>query len=97
MTMNQKIHIRTYGCQMNVKDSERIMGLLAEQGCVPAGEAEDADVIIMNTCAVREKPELKLTAALGRLKPIKLRNPKTVIAVGGCVAQRLGQELPRTG
>jgi tRNA-2-methylthio-N6-dimethylallyladenosine synthase len=84
--------IRTFGCQMNESDSERISGMLGRVGAVKAERPEDADLIIVNTCAVREKSEQKLFSYLGRLAQIK--NKRNVrIAVVGCVAQLRGWEL----
>src|SRR5512139_507015 len=80
--------VRTYGCQMNVHDSERISGLLEAAGYVKAHEADAADVVVFNTCAVRENADNKLYGNLGQLRPAKLRNPGMQIAVGGCLAQK---------
>ncbi len=91
--MKGRIYIRTFGCQMNVKDSERIRGLLEEAGYTYTGFPEDADVILLNTCSVREKPENKLLGALGRFKSYQDRNAEVIIGVCGCVAQRMGREL----
>ncbi|MFY1575075.1 tRNA (N6-isopentenyl adenosine(37)-C2)-methylthiotransferase MiaB [Verrucosispora sp. WMMD703] len=81
--------VRTYGCQMNVHDSERISGLLEQAGYVRAGEAEDTpDVVVFNTCAVRENADNRLYGNLGHLRPVKNRHPGMQIAVGGCLAQK---------
>src|SRR3954452_22982538 len=80
--------IRTYGCQMNVHDSERISGLLEDAGYVRAADAAAADVIVFNTCAVRENADNRLYGNLGRLRPTKVKNPDMQIAVGGCLAQK---------
>src|SRR3954465_8939434 len=82
--------VRTYGCQMNVHDSERLSGLLEEAGYVPApaGSDGDADVVVFNTCAVRENADNKLYGNLGRLAPMKTKRPGMQIAVGGCLAQK---------
>ena len=84
--------VRTYGCQMNVHDSERLSGLLESAGYVDiAGvpdPAETADVVVFNTCAVRENADNKLYGNLGQLRPAKLKNPAMQIAVGGCLAQK---------
>jgi len=88
----RRFYIRTFGCQMNESDSERISGLLGRSGAVKAERPEDADLIIVNTCAVREKSEQKLFSYLGRLARIK--NKRNVrVAVVGCVAQLRGWEL----
>ena len=80
--------VRTYGCQMNVHDSERLSGLLEEAGYVAAGDGEDADVVVFNTCAVRENADNKLYGNLGHLAPQKALRPDMQIAVGGCLAQK---------
>jgi tRNA-2-methylthio-N6-dimethylallyladenosine synthase len=80
--------VRTYGCQMNVHDSERLSGLLEDAGYVPAVEGETADVVVFNTCAVRENADNKLYGNLGHLAPVKAKRPGMQIAVGGCLAQK---------
>ncbi len=80
--------VRTYGCQMNVHDSERLTGLLEEAGYVAPDEGEQADVVVFNTCAVRENADNKLYGNLGHLRPRKQANPDMQIAVGGCLAQK---------
>jgi tRNA-2-methylthio-N6-dimethylallyladenosine synthase len=79
--------VKTYGCQMNVHDSERLTGLLEEAGYVAAGD-EQADVVVFNTCAVRENADNKLYGNLGHLAPVKAKHPGMQIAVGGCLAQK---------
>ena len=78
--------VETYGCQMNVHDSERIAGLLDEAGYIPVTEGEQADVVVFNTCAVRENADNKLYGNLSFLAPIKKANPHIQIAIGGCLA-----------
>src|SRR3954451_11694988 len=80
--------VRTYGCQMNVHDSERLTGLLEEAGYVAAPSDEQADVVVFNTCAVRENADNKLYGNLGHLAPVKAARPSMQIAVGGCLAQK---------
>ena len=80
--------VRTYGCQMNVHDSERLSGLLEEAGYARAAQGEDADVVVLNTCAVRENADNKLYGNLGHLAPKKAARPGMQIAVGGCLAQK---------
>jgi tRNA-2-methylthio-N6-dimethylallyladenosine synthase len=80
--------VRTYGCQMNVHDSERISGLLDEAGYVPVVEGSTPDLVVFNTCAVRENADNKLYGNLGHLKPVKDAHPGMQIAVGGCLAQK---------
>ncbi len=87
--------MRTYGCQMNVHDSERLSGLLEEAGYVPVPEGETADVVVFNTCAVRENADNRLYGNLGHLRPAKQRNPGMQIAVGGCLAQKDQGEIVR--
>jgi tRNA-2-methylthio-N6-dimethylallyladenosine synthase len=80
--------VRTYGCQMNVHDSERLSGLLEEAGYIRARSGEQADLVVFNTCAVRENADNKLYGNLGHLAPVKARKPDLQIAVGGCLAQK---------
>ncbi|MHB8380567.1 MAG: tRNA (N6-isopentenyl adenosine(37)-C2)-methylthiotransferase MiaB [Acidimicrobiales bacterium] len=80
--------VRTFGCQMNEHDSERLAGLLVADGLVPATSDADADVIVLNTCTIRENADLKLYSALGQLKALKEERPDLQIAVGGCMAQK---------
>ena len=78
----------TYGCQMNVHDSERISGVMDAAGYAPASDGEQADVVVFNTCAVRENADNRLYGNLGHLRPTKLARPGMQIAVGGCMAQK---------
>src|SRR3954468_16990258 len=87
--------VRTYGCQMNVHDSERLTGLLDTAGYVPAGTDEPPDVVVFNTCAVRENADNKLYGNLGHLAPVKATRPGMQIAVGGCLAQKDRSEITR--
>ncbi len=80
--------VRTFGCQMNVHDSERLSGLLEAAGYVRAGGDETPDVVVFNTCAVRENADNKLYGNLGHLAPVKAKRPGMQIAVGGCLAQK---------
>jgi tRNA-2-methylthio-N6-dimethylallyladenosine synthase len=80
--------VRTYGCQMNVHDSERLAGLLEAAGYAPADDGDDADVVVLNTCAVRENADNRLYGNLGHLRPVKDARPGMQIAVGGCLAQK---------
>jgi tRNA-2-methylthio-N6-dimethylallyladenosine synthase len=89
--MAGKYFIRTFGCQMNEYDSEKISSVLEHsEGLAPAARAEDADLIVFNTCSVREKAQEKVFADLGRVKGLKRANPGLLIAVGGCVASQEG-------
>ena len=85
--------IETFGCQMNVNDSEKVAGLLVAAGYERTGEARSADFVFVNTCALREKSTEKLYSALGRLKRLKVAHPGLKIGVGGCVAQLHGPEI----
>lgn len=94
--MTQKLFIETMGCQMNEYDSAK-MGdvLLASHGLELTHDPEQADVILLNTCSVREKAQEKVFSALGRWRPLKQRNPGLVIGVGGCVASQEGEDLQK--
>jgi len=91
----KKLYIQTYGCQMNQYDSERIARLLGREGYAAAARAEEADLILLNTCSVRDKAEQKVYSALGRWRELKENKPGLIIAVGGCVAQQEGEALLR--
>ena len=95
MTETRKLFIKTYGCQMNVYDSERMAEALAPGGYAVTDRAEDADMILLNTCHIREKAAEKVYSELGRLKPLKAANPDLRIGVAGCVAQAEGAEILR--
>ncbi len=85
---NKKAFIETYGCQQNVSDSEIIMGMLCEMGFEKTENKDEANIIIFNTCAVRENAELKVYGNLGALKHLKLKNPDLIIGVCGCMMQQ---------
>jgi tRNA-2-methylthio-N6-dimethylallyladenosine synthase len=89
----RRYHVTTFGCQMNAHDSERIKGMLEELGLGEARSPDDADVIVFNTCTIREKPDTKLAAYMGDAIAQKRRNPETVIAVGGCYAEAQRERL----
>ncbi|HWI29709.1 MAG TPA: tRNA (N6-isopentenyl adenosine(37)-C2)-methylthiotransferase MiaB [Stellaceae bacterium] len=95
--MAKKLYIKTYGCQMNVYDSARMADVLAPLGYAPAESAEDADMVILNTCHIREKAAEKVFSELGRLRPLKAekreRGEAMLLAVAGCVAQAEGAEI----
>ena len=86
--MGRKFLIRTFGCQMNEHDSERIAGLLESEGLEATADLDDADVVVLNTCCIRENADNKLYGNLGHLKALKERKPDLQIAVGGCLAQK---------
>jgi tRNA-2-methylthio-N6-dimethylallyladenosine synthase len=87
--------VRTYGCQMNVHDSERLSGLLEQAGYALPSGGEQADVVVFNTCAVRENADNKLYGNLGHLASVKAKHPGMQIAVGGCLAQKDRGEILR--
>ncbi|EAR50900.1 tRNA-i(6)A37 thiotransferase enzyme MiaB [Oceanicola granulosus HTCC2516] len=91
----KKLFIKTYGCQMNVYDSERMAEALGGRGYVETQVAEEADMILLNTCHIREKAAEKVYSELGRLKPLKAEKPDLKIGVAGCVAQAEGEEIMR--
>lgn len=95
LRMRKSVYIYTYGCQMNVHDSEKMLGVLAGRGYVAAGTPEDADLIIFNTCAIREKAEQKFFSQLGRTKFLKRKREDVKIVVAGCVAQEEGEKIHR--
>jgi tRNA-2-methylthio-N6-dimethylallyladenosine synthase len=83
----KRYHVTTFGCQMNAHDSERIKGLLEDLGLGEAVSQEEADVLVFNTCTIREKPDTRLAAHLGNARVLKERDPERVVAVGGCYAE----------
>lgn len=91
----KKLFVKTYGCQMNVYDSERMAAALGASGYDATDRAEEADMILLNTCHIREKAAEKVYSELGRLKALKLDNPDLRIGVAGCVAQAEGNEIMR--
>lgn len=95
MSKAKKLFIKTYGCQMNVYDSERMAEALGPSGYVTTDSPDDADMILLNTCHIREKAAEKIYSELGRLKPLKAQNPDLKIGVTGCVAQAEGGEIIR--
>ena len=95
MTDAKKLFIKTYGCQMNVYDSERMAETLGVQGYVQTQIADDADMILLNTCHIREKAAEKIYSELGKFKSLKIAKPNLKIGVAGCVAQAEGAEIIR--
>ncbi|MGV6804850.1 MAG: tRNA (N6-isopentenyl adenosine(37)-C2)-methylthiotransferase MiaB [Ruegeria sp.] len=95
MSEPKKLYIKTYGCQMNVYDSERMSEALGGQGYVETQNADDADMILLNTCHIREKAAEKVYSELGRFKGLKAEKPDLKIGVAGCVAQAEGEEIMR--
>ena len=91
----KKAYIETYGCQMNISDSELMHGILAEQGYAATDTPDDADVILVNTCAIRDHAEQRVIGRVGQLQQIRRERPDVVIGVTGCMAQRMGEQLFR--
>jgi tRNA-2-methylthio-N6-dimethylallyladenosine synthase len=92
--VSRRYYVRTFGCQMNEHDSGRIAGLLEADGMEPCDTPEEADVVVLNTCCIRENADNKLYGHLGHLKTLKDRRPDLQIAVGGCLAQKDRQVIP---
>ncbi|WP_439102783.1 tRNA (N6-isopentenyl adenosine(37)-C2)-methylthiotransferase MiaB [Congregibacter sp.] len=92
--MSKKVFVKTHGCQMNEYDSARMQDLLVDShGLVPTDREDDADVILLNTCSIREKAQEKVFHQLGRWKNLKQKNPELIIGVGGCVASQEGADI----
>ncbi|MGZ3238091.1 MAG: tRNA (N6-isopentenyl adenosine(37)-C2)-methylthiotransferase MiaB, partial [Burkholderiaceae bacterium] len=92
--MQKKLFIKTFGCQMNEYDSDKMADVLnASDGIIKADTVEDADIVLLNTCSVREKAQEKVFSDLGRLRELKLLKPDLVIGVGGCVASQEGEAI----
>ncbi|PYF09437.1 tRNA-i(6)A37 thiotransferase enzyme MiaB [Rhodobacter viridis] len=91
----KKLHIKTYGCQMNVYDSERMAEAMGVQGYTLTDDPAEADMVLLNTCHIREKAAEKVYSDLGRLRPLKEAKPGLTIGVAGCVAQAEGEEIMR--
>ena len=89
----RRYHVTTFGCQMNAHDSERIKGMLEELGLGEAATKEEADVLVFNTCTIREKPDQRFAAHLAQARALKETEPDTVIAVGGCYAEAQQERL----
>src|SRR4029077_3321377 len=99
MSQSRKLYVKSFGCQMNVYDSRRMADTLASHGYVETAAAEDADLVILNTCHIREKAAEKVYSELGRVRRLKqaaaAENRRVLIAVAGCVAQAEGEEIIR--
>ena len=91
----KQVWIQTFGCQMNVNDSEKMFRLLAPMGYRPAEGPDGADLLLLNTCSIREKPEQKVFSSLGRLKRYKQERPEVMIGVAGCMAQLMGEKIQK--
>ncbi len=95
MNSTKKLYIETFGCQMNVNDSETMVSLLKDLEYIPTDNPESADLIVLNTCCIRAKAEQKVYSELGRLKRLKRGGKKVLLGVGGCIAQQEGDRLLR--
>ncbi len=95
MDITKKVHIQTFGCQMNEYDTKKMLAILRQENYFQTDYQDDADLIILNTCSIREKAENKVYSELGRLKKLKSANPELKIGVGGCVAQQEGESILR--
>ena len=89
----RRYHVTTFGCQMNAHDSERIKGTLESLGFGEAASPDEADVLVFNTCTIREKPDQRFAAHMGNAKVLKERNPEAIVAVGGCYAEAQRERL----
>src|ERR1700677_129008 len=95
--MAKHFFIRTFGCQMNEHDSERLAGMLVADGLEQTSDLQQADVVVLNTCCIRENADQKLYGTLGRLKELVDAKPGLQIAVGGCLAQKDSQLIQEKG
>ena len=91
--VSRKVYIETYGCQMNINDTELMAGVLADAGYLRVDEPGDADVVLVNTCAVREHAERRVRGRIGQLQQHRDGNGDLVLGVTGCMAQRIGDDL----
>src|SRR5476649_1287513 len=91
--MHKRYHVTTFGCQMNQHDSERIEGMLESLGYAEADSRSDADLILFNTCSIREAADSRFVAHLGEAKRLKREDPERVVGVGGCWAQSVKEEV----
>ena len=89
----RRVYIETYGCQMNVSDTELMQGILGQAGYGRAATAEDADIILVNTCAIRENAEQRVWGRLSQLGRLKRTNPSVILGVTGCMAKHVGARL----
>ena len=93
--MAKTVYIRTFGCQMNVHDSEKILGVLDAEGYKATNDPLTAELIILNTCNIRQKAEQKFYSELGRFRALKKKKPGLRIAIAGCIAQQEGMKITR--
>ena len=92
-TPRRRAYVETYGCQMNISDGELMEGILAGAGYEIVSTPEEADVVLVNTCAIREHAEKRVLGRVAQLKALKLERPGTILGVTGCMAQRMGAEI----
>lgn len=85
--------IYTFGCAMNEYDTERIAAALEAKGYIPSDKVNDSDFIVLNTCSVREKPQVKILSYLGQIRLLKEKNPNIIVGISGCVAQQEGNKF----
>jgi tRNA-2-methylthio-N6-dimethylallyladenosine synthase len=95
MTRTLRAYVETYGCQMNISDGELMEGILEDRGYAIASSPEEADVVLVNTCAIREHAEQRVLGRVAQLKGLKTANPDLLLGVTGCMAQRMGDDLAR--
>src|SRR5688500_14108536 len=93
MTSKKRAYVETYGCQMNISDGQLMEGILAADGYAIASSPEEADVVLVNTCAIREHAEQRVLGRVSQLSALKRDRPDLVIGVTGCMAQRMGDDL----
>ena len=92
--MSRQVHVRTFGCQMNEYDSRKMVDILRDRlGFEPTDDAAEADLILFNTCSVREKAQEKVFTDLGRVRELKAARPGVLVGVGGCVASQEGAQI----
>jgi tRNA-2-methylthio-N6-dimethylallyladenosine synthase len=91
----KKVYVQTWGCQMNVADTERMLSLLGKCNYRPTETVDEADLILLNTCHIREKARHKVVSRLGELRPLKQKNPDLILAISGCVAQAESKQLAK--
>ena len=89
----KRAYVETYGCQMNISDGELMEGILEAHGYEISADPEEADVILVNTCAIREQAEKRVLGRVSQLSGLKRKRPDLIIGVTGCMAQRLGETL----
>jgi tRNA-2-methylthio-N6-dimethylallyladenosine synthase len=92
-TSGKSVYIRTFGCQMNVHDSEKMLGVLVKEGYTATDNPAEADLVIFNTCSIRQKAEQKFFSELGRMRSVKRKKPELMVAVAGCIAQQEGGKI----